>query len=157
MVEPEDLSVSSKINTSSSNVKLFLNGGDEYIIELNEEIITTTESEITLDLLHPVNSLKIKTDKECQGVYEEVIVLKNNPLVYPNPIQDNQLFVKMGHLDQSPIPVSIYDLSGKLVFSKVYQLNNGGFKINVSNIPKGIYMLKMITTDKTFNYKIIRQ
>ncbi len=156
VVEPEDLSVISRINTSSSNVSLFLSGSDQYIITLNEEIITTSDSEIILDLLYPVNSLRIKTDKECQGVHEEVIVMMDNPLVYPNPIQDNHLYIKMGLLDISSIPINIYDLNGKLIFSKVYQFNNGGIKINVSNIPKGIYMLKMITTNKIFNYKIIR-
>ena len=154
--EPEDLSVNSTVNTSSSKVTLFLSGGDQYIIELNEEIITTTESEIILDLLPSVNSLTIKTDKECQGVYKEVIVMMDNPLVYPNPIQDDQLFINMGQLDLSSIPVNVYDLNGKLVLSKVYQLNNGGFKIDVSNIPKGIYMLKMTTENRTYNYKIIR-
>lgn len=135
---------------------LSLKGGELYYVTLNEETIITKESEIELTLAKGINNLNVKTNKDCQGTYKETFVVNNQPLVYPNPVKGNTLFINGGDLSNTSTPVEIYNLTGKLLFSKTYQATANHLKIDISNIPSGVFMLKVVTTEKTFNYKIIK-
>ena len=52
--------------------------------------------------------------------------------------------------------LEIYNLKGQLLFSKSYNSATNQLKIDVSNIPNGIYILKIISKEEIFNYKIIK-
>jgi hypothetical protein len=43
------------------------------------------------------------------------------------------------------------------VLSKSYVPKNGLIEIDVTTIPKGVFLLKMTTSKEIVNYKIIRQ
>jgi len=51
ITQPEDLAVVSSVNDSTEEISLGLSGADEYFIEFNGQIITTTQNEITLTLI----------------------------------------------------------------------------------------------------------
>jgi hypothetical protein len=127
-----------------------------YYITFNEETFITSESEVELVLSKGVNKLSIRTDKECQGIYEKTFVLNNEPLPYPNPVQ-NTLFINTSDTYGTSVPVEIYDVSGKLIFSKTYDQTQNTLEIDVSNIASGFFFLKIRTTEKTHNYKIVKQ
>jgi hypothetical protein len=55
------------------------------------------------------------------------------------------------------VPVEIYDLAGKLIFAQTYNANTNRLKVDVSNIASGFFILKIVTTEKIHNYKIIKQ
>ncbi len=156
VVEPNELVVTSNKSTTSSKVTLSLKGGELYYVTLNEETIVTKESEIELILANGINNLNIKTNKDCQGIYKETFVVNNQPLVYPNPVKDNTLFINTGNLSNAVTPVEIYNLTGNLLFSKTYQATANHIKIDMSNIPSGVFILKIVTAEKIFNYKIIK-
>ena len=155
VVEPEDISVSSKVNLSSSKVSLAMSGGSRYVITLNNQRIVTTESTITLLLEHKINNLKVETDKACQGIYEEVIYITDNPQVYPNPVQ-NQLYVNIGISNEKIIPVTLYSITGKAILSNTHSSDGGAFEMDMSAIPKGIYILEIKTQQKIFKHKILK-
>jgi len=68
--------------------------------------------------------------------------------LYPNPVRDYLYF------DENVKEISIYDLSGKLVFTQIELIN----KINLNFLPKGNYMIKGISeSGKKFNKKISKK
>ena len=79
------------------------------------------------------------------------------PIVYPNPIHNNQMFVKLGEHNQQDISIEIYSLTGKLVSKQADNSGSDIIKIDMSNISKGVFILSVFTVEKIFNYKIIRQ
>ena len=165
VIEPDELSVSTlgrSSNTktgkgsSSKKITVSLTGGESYYVTLNNKVTITSESEIELELAQGVNNLSVKTNKDCQGVYNETIMFNSQPAVFPNPIKNNTIHVNSVDFYKNEIPVEIYDLTGKLLFSKTYQPTTNQLKIDVSSMPRGIYLLKVASKENTFNYKIIK-
>lgn len=156
ITEPEDLSVSSKVDTSTGKVSLSLKGGKIYTINLNGEVFTTTQNEITLNLEAQTNTMSVSTDKDCQGYYEETIVLASEISVYPNPVKDSLLYLELGTISDPSVNVEIYTLSGRQISISDHYVNNGQVQVNVSNIPNGLFVLKIHTAQKTYHYKIVK-
>ncbi|MDH6252322.1 endonuclease I [Chryseobacterium sp. H1D6B] len=64
----------------------------------------------------------------------------SNFAVYPNPIRNNELFVKGENLNKI-LKAEIYDLSGKLLQIVIDPFKNSN-KINLQGLVKGVYILK---------------
>lgn len=78
------------------------------------------------------------------GINEPMSIEEPNDFdfqVYPNPIS-SELNVILTNSDSKIIQVEILDLSGKKVLSQEFS-NKNTFKIDVSNYPKGTYILKI--------------
>ncbi|MEY8020942.1 thrombospondin type 3 repeat-containing protein [Muriicola sp. SD30] len=155
--EPEDLSVSSKIDSFDNKVTLDLSGGKSYTINLNGEVYRTSEKEITLPLSQVENTLRVRTDKDCQGVYSETIMLSSELLIYPNPISSGDLNIYLGNNSSEKVEVALFDLNGRTVFRKQYNVENNEIRFNVDALSRGIYMLNIKTSSGLMNYKIIRK
>ncbi|WP_300684968.1 endonuclease [Chryseobacterium sp.] len=65
---------------------------------------------------------------------------KSSFTVYPNPVRNNELFVKGENLNKIS-KADIYDLSGKLIETIVNPFKNSN-KINLKGMVKGTYILK---------------
>jgi beta-glucanase (GH16 family) len=156
VTEPDDLIVTANRPANSSDLNLSLDGGDVYYINLNGETFITDQSEIQLQLSDGINNLSVKTNKDCQGIFEKTIITDMTPLVYPNPVH-NTLFISTNGLNLDNVPVEIFDLSGKLILSKSYIANNNQLKIDLSGVTNGFFMVRIATTEKIYNYKIIKQ
>ena len=156
VIEPDELSVSTSKSSNSKKVTISLSGGSSYYVSLNNETTITGESEIELELTPGANDLSIKTNKDCQGVYNETIVFNIKPVVFPNPIKNNLLNINSVDFYKQETPIEIYDLTGKLLFSKIHKSETNQLNIDVSKIPNGMYLLKIVIADETFNYKIIK-
>ena len=77
-------------------------------------------------------------------------VLNRGIIIYPNPAND-KIFV--GCEDFSSI--KIYDISGKEV---LIQNANGRTEFNISNLPKGVYIVNILLADKIIgNGKIVKK
>lgn len=76
---------------------------------------------------------------------------KNQFSVYPNPVAD---IINIS--GDSPISsVQIYDYSGKLLLSE--PANSKKLQLNVSSLPKGNYVVKVLSGQKSSSYKIIKK
>ena len=156
VTEPENLSVYSSVNLETSTLSLKLSGSKNYLITLNGREFQTTESSISIPLEGSKNSLTVKTDKDCQGEYKELINLNGKPIVYPNPINGDRLFISLIESTSTDVQVYVFDITGKLVISELKKAGKGPLQINVSTLPKGLFVLKVIQNNNTFNYKILR-
>lgn len=155
--EPENLSVFSRVNSIKKEVTLSLEGGKRYFITLNGITSTTTADEITLALPFTENTLVVKTDKDCQGVYQETILLNDQILVYPNPSTGNTLFINLGLFNQDNVYISVVSLLGAKVLEKNYPVNNGQIQIDTRGLAEGAYILNIKTEASILSYKIIKR
>jgi photosystem II stability/assembly factor-like uncharacterized protein len=155
--EPDDLSVSSKISTLSKEVELELKGGKNYVIELNGAVYRTSESSIRLPLEKPSNSLVVRTDKDCQGSYTETIVLRDKPLVYPNPIGNQWLNIYLGNIPEKEVRLSLYSLNGTRIYAKAAGVSERQTGIDMSGFPPGIYILNIRSGEALTIYKIVKK
>jgi hypothetical protein len=74
---------------------------------------------------------------------------ENSVLVYPNPTHDVVYF----KFDQVPVQLTIYDAHGKLVLHRF--VNNKDFKINTSELGKGLYIYHSAFENKITRGKFI--
>lgn len=68
--------------------------------------------------------------------------------VYPNPVKET---LNIGAAASDKVSVVIYDLTGKMVKTST------ATKINVSNLPKGSYIVEITTGNTTVSKKIIKE
>jgi hypothetical protein len=158
ITQPESLSVFTKLDVDSRSLTIDLDGSDEYIINLNNKIFLTQESQITLELTNGINRLVISTSKTCQGTYEEEIILEPNKIVmYPNPIRNQMAYVLVGFSTSNTAKVTLHSIHGQLVFSKKEAVVNNQIAINLESVEVGTYILSVALDDKHTNFKIIKE
>jgi len=84
----------------------------------------------------------------------------NNPLkIYPNPTS-REVTIQFDLLEKQDIKISIYNIIGKLVYSE--SLNNSygasaSWRIDFSELSKGMYLIQIQAGDKLINKKLIYQ
>ncbi len=77
--------------------------------------------------------------------------------IYPNPVKDT-LFIEGMNLDEKSYSLRIIDVSGKQVYAKkgaltAEEISQG---IDVSNLNKGVYFMKISSGEKTTTKKFIK-
>jgi PKD repeat protein len=73
--------------------------------------------------------------------------------IYPNP-STGLLAVSLAELEENA-ELSIWDLSGKKQYSKVIELGTLNHKIDLRNLPKGTYILRLNTTRRVYTGKLV--
>ena len=152
ITEPEDLSVLSRVSTTG-RVSVELSGSSTYYVTLNGTTTQTTDDTISLDLIPGENSLVIKGDSDCQGIYEESIFFGDNAFVYPNPV-GNTLNVYLGS-GQTEKSVYLYSILGELVYTS--STNNNSLTIDTSSLRSGVYLLNIASSKENKSLKIVKE
>ena len=93
------------------------------------------------------NSTFVENEAECEALSIGENALELDVFVYPNPT-DNYLFVEG---NKNPISISIYNLLGAEVISK-----SNTDKINVSELSKGVYIIRISDGIGQTNRKFIK-
>jgi hypothetical protein len=155
--QPEDLSVSGKVNPIGKEITLDLKGGTQYRIILNGQRYQTSASQITLKLDQPVNQLEVQTDKECQGIYTQSITLTEQPIALPNPIDSGDLSVFIPAEDGAKIRVRMFSITGSSILNKEVVIDNGEVRINMDGYARGVYLLNVSYQQQLYSYKIIKR
>lgn len=99
-------------------------------------------------------------DNEGKETYSKSVLinkkLNNQILISPNPTTDKVL-VNLNHIDLEGAVVRgiLTDLNGKQL--KAINSITGTFEINVTDLPKGIYLLNIQTKNKNYTERIVRQ
>ncbi len=155
--EPTALSVSSKVNTLGKEVSLKLSGGKSYTIWVNDVKYFTTNSEITLPLTTVENNIKVKTDLDCQGSFEQKVILSEEILIYPNPIANGNINIQLGREVKGSVGVTLFSMLGNSIFNKTFTPNQGSIQFNVDGLAQGVYLLNITMNNNLTTYKIIRK
>jgi len=154
--EPTQLYVSSKVSDDKRNLELNLDGGDIYIININDEIFTTSDNNLSLELKHPFNSISIKTNKDCQGVFEKNIIVSEESHLYPNPTNGVFSIYVGANVDQSLI-CHLYNAQGQLLEQRTIQPQFGSIAMDISAHPNGQYYFIIAYLGNNIPYKVIKE
>jgi len=75
-----------------------------------------------------------------------------SPIVYPNPAEDGSVIIQLpgGHSDGM---MHVYDLQGKQVLSKQMDSN----PVDISNLEKGIYVVKLAGSENIMITKFVKK
>lgn len=75
--------------------------------------------------------------------------------IYPNPVKD-RLNIQLAHFDNKSVgTVLLYDTSGKMLYNQ--QITREDFFVDMSQYPKGYYMLRILINDEQSMWKIIKE
>ncbi len=158
ITEPESLEVYSDLNNDANILSLELKGGDFYNIQINDEVYLTSKSSFDLKLNQSVNKLKVTTNIDCQGGFEETLLLTDKASAYPNPIVNvNTVSVDLGFDTDARMNVQIFNLNGKLLYTNTAEAYYGKLDIDLSGYSNGMYLIKVSGTESSHEFKIIKQ
>ena len=95
------------------------------------------------------------------AIWSETNVVPPTPttvsnLIYPNPFVEN-LNINLPNSTSNRIEASLYSVSGVLISSKEYLLENGILTLNISILSSGLYYLKLENEDTDTAFKIIKK
>jgi len=151
ITEPPALSAKSSVNQKGKTMTLKLSGSDFYYAEVNGERTSYRLNTFTLQLRAGMNTVKISTPQDCQGVHTEKVFISEQVKHYPNPVGSNLNLVIPG--EDTMASIEIFSRSGNLVsryeesipFSRIVI-------INTSRLARDIYVVKVNgqTVDQTF-------
>ncbi|WP_449386693.1 DUF7619 domain-containing protein [Chryseobacterium lineare] len=125
--------VSFKIKTKST-----LNIGDSF----------SNKAGIYFDYNAPIITNNFTTTVQNTLAASEINKENNTVSIYPNPVKDVLNIQSKNEI----VKAEIYDAAGRILISASVKGNS----INVSELPKGNYIIKLFTKDKTFTQKIIK-
>lgn len=157
VTEPLDLSVYARMFMEEFAVELDLHGADMYEISLNGETIVTSQNVVRLDLKPGENDITVKTDKDCQGVYQKKIMMDNTIRIYPNPVNGTTAYVTIPDPKETKATVEIFSLDGKKITSAEYTPEDRTFAIDMGAHSTGIYMIRVTTGTSVLNTKIVKE
>lgn len=84
-------------------------------------------------------------DKDVTGIHA-ISSAFNAPDLFPNPVAEENTFVNISILDSKTLHVEVYNSIGVNVSSESYNtMNSPIIEINVKDLAKGIYMIKLAT------------
>lgn len=135
------------------------NGGTApYTVKVNGQItLITNETNFSFHANHG-DLVEITTAVPCEGKFQYLINDVDNIIMYPNPTDAKLTF----SLAQSFGPnidkvfIQIFDLNGRLVKSKHYNIQNNSIVISIEELATGTYFAKLTElSEKTF--KIIKE
>ena len=93
------------------------------------------------------NSTFVNNEAECEALSIGDNALELDVFIYPNPT-DDYLFIEG---NKNPISISIYNLLGAEVIAK-----SAGDKINVSELSKGVYIIRISDGVNQANKRFIK-
>ncbi|MEC8831710.1 MAG: alpha-amylase family glycosyl hydrolase, partial [Bacteroidota bacterium] len=158
ITEPESLEVYSELNNNSNILSLVLKGGEFYNIQINDEVFLTSKDAFDFKLNQSVNKLKVTTNVDCQGVFEDTLILTDFASAYPNPmVSSNIVSVDLGFASNDDMNVQVYDLNGRMHASKVIKASYGKLDVDLSGYANGMYLIKVSGPESSHQFKIIKQ
>jgi len=97
----------------------------------------------------------IKTDANGIAGFERIIKTENQCFIYPNPCTDI-LNIQIHSFYDNDGRFNLFNINGQLAKSEIIHNNGtGNFTLNVSNLPKGVYILNIQSKTKQYNQKVI--
>ena len=141
--DPDGLTVYEQYSIGDEIVNFQLDGGTNYTIVHNGKTTQTNKGNYSLNLAKGVNSVRITTGIECQGVYEKTFINSYDVTLAPNPVQD-VMFLFVGGSDTDAM-VEIFATDGKQLYGQRYTLSqqNRNIRVDVSNLTEGTYYVKV--------------
>ena len=155
VTEPAPLETNVVVNTSTRTLDLALRGSKEYRIKLNGTPIVTQKQVLTLPLVAGKNTIEVRTDLQCQGIYFDEIFVSEETKVYPNPTSGPlQLYV--GGSDRN-VSLKVTSLQGSVVYSADLSVEASRISsIDLSQLSSGVYIVSLNSATINKSHKIFK-
>jgi hypothetical protein len=157
---PEDFTTGKIVLNSNKRIgKMTVSGSKDYILKVNDNEFrysfnNTNSREISFELEDGLNTVIAKTDKECQGTYEESVLL-NVVRTYPNPVVDKTNIVGIQNSDEAAITVS--NMSGSILKRITKPINNASISFSMQDLAPGVYLVHIISAKQDVQTKIVKK
>ena len=137
-------------------MRLLLSGSERYNIQINGVTTTTSRQVVDMELSSGMNSIRVFTDLDCQGIYEEEIFVSEEVILYPNPVETAAQVYVGGSDTEAQLRLS--NMNGSVIFNKTVQVpRNRVTTMNLSNLRSGIYILQISGTTVNQKIKVIKK
>jgi len=100
--------------------------------------------------------------KEIALVYKDYIIThlpsetSNMFRVYPNPVNENRLFIGISEPNPDPFKIQIFDNTGRQLSSRMLHFNSSGQAVlPVSDLQSGVYYIRVEQKGKSSSVKVI--
>ena len=117
--------------------------------------MVTDKNSADLPLNKKLNNIKVKTNKICQGIFEDWINLEYKAKVFPNPFIEkiNLILPKEQVAD-----VYLFSASGELLLrrEKVSEID-GIHTISMGSFPRGWYVLQIDYGSHSETHKLLKR
>ena len=154
--QPEPLNVVSEYIEGKQILDLQIEGASEYYVEVNGVRTIGRDANFSIALLKGMNRIKVFTDQNCQGVYEEEIFISENVDFAPNPVQDN-LYLTIGGYDNEAI-ITVIDLNGNVIEKQEIRIPyRRVYSLNMSRYRQGVYIVKINNSSVRKSLKVVKR
>jgi plastocyanin len=85
------------------------------------------------------------------------ISANDNVSVYPIPLTGPTLYISFKSQVQKNLTVSVYDVAGNLRISLNGLTSNGQYTVDCTNLPRGLFLMKLSSADGESYTKFIKQ
>jgi hypothetical protein len=93
------------------------------------------------------------TEPMSSGIFDQVT--ETEAMVYPNPVKDH-LTVSFGKELSTMAAVTIFDMTGRLVYSSEKEINGNSLQVRLPEaISKGLHLMKVDTGDGIYSSRIM--
>ena len=167
----EPLTVAAQLNQETNNLSLNLSGANSYFIEVNGVIEETQNNLVSIPLIEGSTTVKVTTDTECQGSFEETFLVEadqepvddgpNNQgttmSAYPNPVGD-VFQINVANLnEEDDIRIQVYTIAGALIFREDQFMTNGVITIDAASLSTGVYLLNLQQGNFSETLKLVKE
>jgi len=132
-----------------------LSGASFYNIELNGLVTQTEASKVQLDLKEGTNTLRVYSNLPCQGVIEKTLFYSSRPILSPNPVESTTEIYLGGY--EGNVGIQIFTANGRLVQTENRRVFGDDLQLDLSNLTKGIYYLRVEKAGVKEMFKLIKR
>jgi hypothetical protein len=151
IIEAAPISLKVTAEKESNNFSFKIDDGTPpFEVYVNETLVgITSQKEFDFEIFER-GVLKVKTAKDCEGIYEKNIgdlLSTNNPelniALIKNPVKDFiEIYIPTNVKDKN-VDTVIFDVTGKMIYKQTNTIISEKVKIPFSNFANGIYILRL--------------
>ncbi|AUC77097.1 carbohydrate-binding protein [Olleya sp. Bg11-27] len=122
---------------------------DEQIV--NHKVTLNTEFSICSSLKN--TNKPISSSIQSNRISNDLEV--NKLTIWPNPVENGIIHIQLKETIQDKVLITLYSMLGEIVLTQKLSSNNKQYNINLGQLSKGVYILKVNTSNQTLESKVI--
>ena len=157
---PEEfISGKTVIDYTAKNASVVVSGSKNYEVLVNDktyffEFNNVDNQQLSFPLDKGANLIFIETDKNCQGIFNDSVII-DNAILSPNPVAD--ILTVEGLDEMANAQILISNLNGATAIAENSQISGGTLEMNISSLSPGLYLLTITNGEKEINIKFVKK